>query len=159
MKERAKRREEKKEGVKKAVFEGFYAEKEVRRSSQVALLDLQRRRLQQLNIAAKYFAKDMLSKAASGLMLARRSGARSLECLLTLAWSHQLLWNKHFDSFEAFECDYKKALTHPPPTAAQYRRRKQLLLTALESYSVAIPMSLVDSAEYLGSQCDSSVGE
>ncbi|GMH55274.1 hypothetical protein TrLO_g5113 [Triparma laevis f. longispina] len=159
MKEKAKRREKKKEGVKKAVFEGFYAEKEVRRSSQVALLDLQRRRLQQLNIAAKYFAKDMLSKAASGLMLARRSGARSLECLLTLAWSHQLLWNKHFDSFEAFECDYKKALTHPPPTAAQYRRRKQLLLTALESYSVAIPMSLVDSAEYLSSsQCDSSVG-
>ncbi|GMI15428.1 hypothetical protein TrVE_jg5292 [Triparma verrucosa] len=156
---RQKKKEEKKKEIQKAVFEGFYAEKEVRHNSQAVLLDLQKRRLQQLNIAAKYFAKDMLSKAASGLLLARRSGARSLECLLTLAWSHQLLWNKHFDAFEAFECDFNKALTRPPPTTAQYRRRKQLLLTALESYSVAIPMSLTDSAEYQSSsQCDASVG-
>ena len=134
-----------------AIHEGFYATSEIRHAAEVLLIENQNRRRTQLDIAARYYAKDMIDKASSSLLLARKSGARSLNVLLTLAHSHQVVWNQSFDFHTAFRCDPKEALSNPPPTSRQFRKRKKLLLTALEAYSASVPMSLRDSEEYASS--------
>lgn len=57
---------------------------------------------------------------------------RNLNTLLTLGHSHQVLWNQHFDFHSAFQCNPKEAITKPPPTSRQFRKRKVRMQSEVE---------------------------
>jgi len=151
--------ESKRQKLSSAVHEGFYAPSDVKHAAEVHLMESRVRRQAQLDVAAKYYAKGMIDKAASSLLLARRSGARNLNSLLTLAHAHQVVWNQNFDFHSAFQCNPREELMRPPPTSRQFRKRKQILLTALGAYASALPMSLKDSEEYMSSSQSIISGE
>ena len=128
-------------------FEGFYAEKSTLHHAAVLLAETVHRRLSQLDIAARYYAKGSYDKAAASLVLSQRAGTRSLPALLALAHSHYLMWVSTFTYPSAFACDRAKEFTSPPPSTKLFRKRKQVLLSALEAYKQALPVSQISRVE------------